>query len=152
MQKTLLSILLYSFFSAGCGGSHAHDEEEHEHVHEPMFGGQLIECGDHEGNVELVADTEDGELVFYLLDGHAVDVVRSARESIDVEVVVGGETLSLKAAAQANPLTGDSVGDSSQFSVQHDKLKGAASFTGTIKAVDIQGSTYEGLTFEYPAE
>jgi hypothetical protein len=150
MRKTLISLVLYaSFGAAGCGGSHAYEAG---HVHEAKHGGVLIVCEEHVANVELVADTTDGELVFYLYDGHVENPVRSALKVLEVDVRAGEETLHLRAAAQANPLTGESVGDSSQYVVQDARLQGVESFTGTLKAVEIRGTTYTDVAFAYPAD
>lgn len=140
-----------------CGGhDHDHDGhtegEEHAHVHEPMFGGALVELGDHEANLELVLDAEAGELAVYLLDGHATNTVRSAQETLELTVEPeGGDPYTLTLAQVASALTGETVGDSAKYQVRDDRLKGLADLHGDVKSITMRGATYTDVEVSWPA-
>jgi hypothetical protein len=59
-----------------------------------------------------------------------------------------GSTLRLKAAS--NVLTGETAGDSSEFSAQSDKLKGVKRFGAVITSITIKGKKFEEVEFGFP--
>jgi hypothetical protein len=132
------------------GGEEAHS---HSHSHDPLYGGTLIAFGDHFAHAEVVLDATAGTLTLYLLDGGAEAPVRVAQESITVEVTPrtqGAEKTSLTLQPVANPLTGETVGDTSQFQIQDPSLAGVSEFDGVIVSVSIKGSELKDVAFGYP--
>jgi len=133
---------------------HGDDDHDHDHGHhhEAPRGGTLIALGDHVGHFELVLDADHGILTAYALDGHAAEPVRMTIPALDLGIALPGDAaprmLSLKAIA--NPLTGETIGDTSEFAVQDDALKGQANFTLTLPAIEFRGVPIEAITIEFP--
>ncbi|MEZ6015405.1 MAG: hypothetical protein R3F49_09850 [Planctomycetota bacterium] len=126
--------------------------EEHAHVHEPMFGGALVELGDHVANLEVLLAPETGELTIYLLDGHASNTVRAAQETLALTVEPeGGEPFALTLKQVASALSGEKVGDSSTYKVQDDRLKGLDHLHGDVASVEMLGTTFKDIEVSWPA-
>lgn len=51
----------------------------------------------------------------------------------------------------ANPLTGETASDTSQFRAVVPMLKGMRQFEGSIKAVSVRGRRFQDVGFKYPA-
>jgi len=150
----MLRNLVCSFpllFIGGCGGhdhDHPHDEDHH---HDPVHeGGALAELGDHVGQLEAAIDPEAGTLSFWVWDGHVENAVRLPDESLSAEVTIGDETFTLACAAQESALTGETVGDSSEFQGQDDRLKGAEHIDVHVARITVKGVTHEDLAFHLP--
>lgn len=116
------------------------------HVHTAPHGGTLIEVGEHAYNLELLRDGAAGKLTIWVLDGHAENFVRLKAPALEVNVTTGGEKKPLSLKAVANPATGETVGDTSQFEAQADWLKGSAPIEVAVAPVDIKGRRFEGLS------
>jgi hypothetical protein len=131
-------------------GEHA---EEGEHTHAPLIeGGALVELGDHEGNLEVHLKPDTGALEIYLVDGHATDYVRSSQASLAVTVQPAtGAPFTLTLAQIASTLSGETVGDSSKYAAQDDRLKGLKSLKGKVATVKMKGSTYPDIEIAWPA-
>ena len=147
---SLLSIALF-FFLSSCGDDHHHHGGGHHH--EPPHGGVLVELGEHGTgfNLEVVHDTESGDLGIYVLGGHATKPVRIEAPSIDLSITNGGEQKEFTLAAVATPAFEETVGDTSFFQANA-VLPGAKHFDGSVKSVTIKGRTFENVSFSYPAE
>lgn len=155
----ILLLTLVPLLAIGCGRSHdhAHDKaakdeahgHNHGHVHTAPHGGLLVEVGDHQFNVELVLDRETGRLAAYILDGHAENFVRIAQSAIEVRLKDPARVLSL--AAVANPATGETVGNTSQFEATAPWLKSAGDVAGEIVRLEIRGATFSALSFSLQA-
>lgn len=140
------------------GDSHAaaaaHDEHEHsQHTHDLPArgpnGGALIPLGDHLATLELVLDPAAGRLSAYVLDCGASEAIRCRQPSIRVRIdAADGVTTPLDLAAVANALTGETVGDTSQFAAEHAVLRGAARIQGQLEQIDIRGQQIVNLRFE----
>ena len=121
--------------------------QEAGHVHTAPRGGTLVELGDHEANIEFVYDAAEGRLHAYFLDGHAENPVRTAMETFVISILgespEATETLTL--TPQANELTGEAVGDTSEFATQSDSLKRDGHLSIVIGALELRGATYEGI-------
>ena len=78
-------------------------------------------------------------------DGHAENFVRIAAKEIELVAIVGGQRRTLALAAVANPATGETVGNTSQFEATADWLKSTAEFPGTVTAVDIRGTVFRNV-------
>lgn len=123
------------------------------HAHDAPHGGSLIELGDHFAFLEFVVEPATGTLTMYVLDGSAEQAVRIAQPTVRVTfespTTLAGQTLEL--AAQANVLTGETVGDSSQFTLVHEALKDQASFAGRVVDVSIKGQPFRDLAVTHTA-
>ncbi len=129
----------------GCSKSPNQSAASGGHVHTAPHGGTLIEVGDHAYNLELVRDAASGKLTVYILDGHAENFIRIAAPSIELVAIAGGERRPLTLQAVANPATGETVGNTSQFEAQADWLKNAAEFPGTVSSIDIRGTKFNNI-------
>jgi len=138
-------VLAFSAVLGGCSKSHNHSAASGGHVHTAPHGGTLIEVGDHAYNLELVRDAAAGKLTVYILDGHAENFIRIAAPSIELVAIAGGERRPLTLQAVANPATGETVGNTSQFEAQADWLKSTAEFPGTVSAIDIRGTKFNNI-------
>ena len=133
---------------------HAEDEHDHDHdhVHEPKRGGMLVELGDHAANFEVLFESETGKLTFYAMDAHVENPVRlTATEiAITVDLRDGNPPLAISLAARENALTGETVGDTSEFVATDERLKGISAFAVSVPKVEMRGITFENVTFDYP--
>jgi hypothetical protein len=134
-----------------------HDEEHH-HEHHAPHGGTLVVLGEEFAHLELVLDPGAGSLTGYILDGEAENAVRIGQEDIDIKIrdtlPPGGESdksgYALILKAVANVLTGETAGDTSEFAVQSDKLKGVQKFDAVISVINIKGQTFRNIGFRFP--
>jgi len=130
--------------SAPVGKSHAH--------HAPHKG-TLVELGEEFAHLELVLDRDTGKLTAYALDGEAENSVRLNQPSVDIEVGPNTnhtttDTLSLEPVA--NPLTGETSNDTSEYCLESVDLKGATKFPGLIVRVVIKGAEFKNVAFRFP--
>jgi hypothetical protein len=149
LSRSLLLLLglVTLLVASGCGQRSGGGASTGGHVHTAPHGGMLVEVGEHAYNVELVRNADEGKLTAYLLDGHAENFVRIAAPSIDLVIITGGERKPLTLRAVANPATGETVGNTSQFEAQADWLKKSGEFPGTIIALDIRGTIFRDVAF-----
>lgn len=175
MKKCFL--LVATFVTAAlltaCGGDHKdhahkdhdhkdhnhkdHDHDDSGHVHEAPRGGTLVELGDHEANVELVLDEDRKVFALYVLDAHAENAAKIAQPEVELTILASKAAakdkaendFTLKLAAVANENTGEKVGDTSQFEISSDALKGLSAFDGIIKSITIKGATYTDVKFSF---
>ncbi len=149
-MKWIIGIAGLSLIAAGCNPSPAPkpkaDSQAHVHEHHAPHGGALAELGEEFAHVEVTL-TKEGELRLYLLDGESENPVRSKQAALNVKME-GGSVLSLSAAA--NPLTGETVGDSSEFAGTFPALKGKDHFHGTLERVELLGSVFENVELKWP--
>ena len=129
------------------GGGHAADGAHHAHV--APHGGTLIEVGEHQFTLELVHDGAEGRLTAYVLDAHAEKFVRLPIQGFAIIALVNGRRESLPMAAVANTMTGETVGDTSEFTATAEWLKGRVAFDAYIPALDIRGNTYTEVRFAF---
>ncbi len=120
------------------------------HAHTAPHGGALVELGEHFGFLEFVLDADAGTLTAYVLDGGAEQAVRIAQPSIVVTFeappTLAGQTLTL--AAKGNVLTGESVGDTSEFAVTHPALKALTTFPARVTEVVVKGQAFRDLAIK----
>ncbi len=149
MKKSLLSVvaLLALLALVGCA-KHDSPSAGGGHVHQAPHGGKLVELGQHAYNVELVRDTATGTLTAYLLDGHAENFIRIAAPAIEVTAFSGGQNRTLALQAVANTVTGETVGNTSQFEAQADWLKSGGELNGEISATEIRGTRFGPAAFQ----
>lgn len=132
----------------GCSKSPDHAASGGGHAHRAPHGGTLVEIGQHAYNLELVRDAAAGKLTAYVLDGHAENFIRIKAPTIELIAFAGGERRPLSLKAVANSVTGETVGDTSQFEAQADWLKSIGEFAGTIPSVEIRGSKFDSVALQ----
>jgi len=150
LHRGLGLVLLVGLAACGGDGHHpgdGHDHGDGGHSHAAPHGGLLIELGDHEANVELLLDAEAGTLTLYALGPHAEEPVRLAAEGIDLTVTLAEGPVQLTLAPVARELTGETVGDTSEFSITDARLVGLSELAGTLPAIEVRGGSYSDLTF-----
>jgi hypothetical protein len=151
--RRLLAVAAAAFLATGCSKSHDHALDKKSsgaaHVHVAPHGGTLVEIGDHAYNLELLRDKAAGKLTAWVLDGHAENFVRLKAASFQLIAMPGGKFTPLAMQAVANPATGETVGDTSQFEVQADWLKTAGAFSG-IFTLEIKGTKFEQVAYSLP--
>ena len=145
MTKRLLALFAAMAFILSAAAKDAHH-----HHHTAPHGGTLVEVGEHQFNLEFVRDAAAGTLTAYVLDGHAENFVRLGAKVIEVVLEVKGRTERLSLAAVANELSGETVGDTSQFTAQADWLKREGEFKGRIAVLVIRGMTFKDIAFGFP--
>jgi len=126
--------------------------EEHGHAHHAPHGGTLILLGDHTAHIELVLDPEAGKLTAYLLDGHAEHPVRSEARELVFKFRRGADTAwqDITLAAVGNPLSGETVGDTSEFSGAAEALVGAETFHLRTPALRLRGAEFDTIETSFP--
>jgi len=134
----------------GCSRPAGPPAEASKHHHHPPHGGTPVVLGDEQYHLELVLDAPTGTLQAYVLDAEMENFVRCAAPSIEVAATVNGEERTLVLSAVANPMTGETVGDTSLFQARALWLESAATFDGVIRSIPIRGTTFSGVRFNYP--
>ncbi len=113
-------------------------------------GGTVLKMGTVAG-LEFVHDPSSGMLTAYVLDAAGTATMRSPAKAIAVEVTpTGGNKVSLSLVSTANGLTGDVVGNSSQFGGTTPSLKGVTTFSGVVTSFAAGGQTFTNVSFSYP--
>ena len=153
------AILTITFIQFGCEKKNAHRGEQegaHEthahHEHTAPRGGTLVVLGDEFAHVEFVLEKATGKLTGYVLDGEAEKPVRLSQETIKLKInrLKSEQAFALQLTAVANVLTGETQGDTSQFSGGSDELIGAAEFHAEILSIAVKGQTFADVDFEFP--
>ncbi len=136
------------------GDEHSHG---HSHAHTAPHGGTLVLLGDHFAFIELVLDSATGKMTAYVLDGEAEKPERISQPAIELLILKPdspkagppvGDLVKLDAAS--NTLTGETVGDTSEFVVTSDLLKGKDHFEGIVQSITIKGEEIKGVSFHFP--
>ena len=122
-------------------------KKEGGHEHSAPHGGALVELGEEFAHVEITLDAATGKLTAYALDSEAEKAVRVKHS--EIEVAVKNLAVTIKLGGVANALTGETAGDTSEFSGQSDRLKGAANFDGVIKTISIKGRLFKNVAFNF---
>lgn len=153
MRHSMFRILLVAcsvFLAAGRLAAHEPDPAAAHggcgHAHNAPHDGTLIALGDHVAHVELLLDAEDGTVRLYVLGAHAEQAVRIADHTLTIDLqsiadaAVTAEALVLHAVPSL--LTGEQVGDTSEFAAAHPALVGAPGFAGRLRAITVRGVTF----------
>lgn len=127
---------------------HAAGHDHHGHAHTAPHGGNLVEIGEHQFNVELLLDPAAGKLTAWLLDAHAEHFVRSAAPGLDAVFQVAGETRPLTLLPVANSATGETIGNTSQFEATAEWLKGAGPLAGEFPRLEFRGAVFSAVKFK----
>ncbi len=134
---------------------HDHGHSHGGHEHKPPHGGTLVGFGQEFAHLELVLDAATGTLTVYVLDGEAEKAIRIAAPELEIKAQLPGadgktSEVVLKVAAQADTLTGEKVGDTSLYKVQHDALKNAKVFDAVVSAITVKGKDFKDTKFNFP--
>jgi hypothetical protein len=120
------------------------------HVDEPPHGGTAIGLGDDQFNLELVREPETGTLRAYLLDGEMEEFIRVADRKIELQIERDGRKATLTLKPVADPVTGETVGDTSLFAAKAEWLKHTGHFRGVIKDLAVQDQKFHAVPFAFP--
>lgn len=148
-----LALLVISLTGAGCARKNspaAADAHQGHHHHTPPHGGTAVMLGNEAYHLEFVLDATTGTLTAYVLDAHMENFIRSAIPSFEVIARVAGESRSLTFLPTANSATGETVGDTSQFTAQAEWLKSTATFDSQLTALTIRGTAFSAVSFKFP--
>jgi hypothetical protein len=119
------------------------------HEHHAPHGGTLVELGEEAAHVEIVLDRSAGSLTAYVLDGEAEESVRIAQRSLDLVIDAPGPAgRALQLAARANVLTGETVGDSSEFGATDGALQTSGAIKGQVTHIEVKGQVFDHIPFE----
>lgn len=120
------------------------------HAHQAPHEGTAIVLGQETYHLELVRDAAIGRLTAYVLDGEMEAFIRINAASVEFVVTTAIARHPLTLRAVANPATGESVGDTSQFEAQEEWLKTTPVFDAVLTAIEIKGTKFEGVAFNFP--
>jgi hypothetical protein len=123
------------------------------HEHKPPHHGSLQVFGKELAHLELLLDAKTGKLTAYALDGEAEHSVRLVQASIKIRVlrsIPQRPPFTVVLHAVANPLTGETVGDSSQFEGDNGRLAGLTAFEGQCEKVTLRGLKFPSTRIKYP--
>lgn len=123
---------------------HAGHDHGGGHAHRPLMGGELVELGDHEFNLELKFDAARGVLQAWVLDAHAENFVRVGMASFDVREAAGARRL-VTLQAVGNSITGETPGDTSAFEGAAPWLREFNHFDGVVVAVKVRGAEFRDV-------
>lgn len=113
-------------------------------------GGRLVKLGD-AAHLEFVHDPSSGTLTAYVLNAAGTAVMRVPAKDVAVTVTTpSGAKVPVVLTSTANGLTGDTVGNSSQFTGTAAALKGVESFTVAVTSAAVGGQTYKDVSVSYP--
>ena len=152
----LMTTMMASVLAHGSADADA-NHNGHGHEHTAPHGGTLVVLGDEFAHLELVLDPEYGTLRGYVLDGEAENPVRLEQENIEIRIAVPdtagnvpASELPLGLSAVYNILTGEKKGDTSEFAVRSEKLKGLKQFSAVITAITVKGREFQEVEFRFP--
>lgn len=132
-------------------GSGADPEHGPGHVHVAPRGGRLVVLAEEFAHLEVLLDREAGRLDVYALDAHAEKPVRLAATGLALQVFPSaGEPFELLLLPVASNLTGEKVGDSSQFQATHERLRGFAGGEALLPEIQSRGQTFQDVRFPLP--
>jgi hypothetical protein len=151
-KRFLLLPLVVALAMTGC--QHArHDYGDyggHGHTHEPPHGGTPVVLGYDDFHLEFVRDAEAGKLTAFVLDGHLHNFIRIRERYFEMDVAFNGQEETLTFRQVANPATGETVGDSSQFEAEADWIRTVDEFEAVIRQIDVRSNVYENVQFNFP--
>lgn len=125
-------------------------KDEDGHAHTAPHGGALVELGDHFAFLEWVVDPDAGRITLYVLDGEAEKPIRLAQKAVTVTVTSPAGIGRLDLQGRANTLTGETVGDTSEFVATHAALKGVAKFEARLSEISVKGQALKDLSIVWP--
>jgi hypothetical protein len=154
MLRSLFAIAL-TFAVAACSKPDERPREDATkssgaHEHKAPHGGTPVVLGKEAYHLELVRDAVSGTLSAYVLDGEMEKFIRVPALLFEIVANVRGEKRPLQFKAVASSVTGETVGDTAQFDAQADWLKTTSSFDAVLTSLEIRGSRFENVAFNFP--
>jgi len=137
----------------GCGENRSKPAEPKapaRHEHHPPHGGTPVVLGNEEHHLELVLNPVAGRMEAYIMDGELENFQRIQAESFTATVRLAGQEQTLLFKAVPNNATGEKIGDTSMFEAQADWLKAAKSFDAVLPQIEVRGSIYTNVEFNFP--
>lgn len=159
MKITFLSLLvvLAAWFATGCSkketagkSADGHDHAGHKHEHKAPHGGTAIVLGNETYHLELVLDAAAGKLSAYVLDGEMEKFIRIPAPAFEIVATVGDAKQTLLFNAVADAATGEKVGDTALFEASADWLKTTKSFDAVLSRIEIRGTVFSSVAFNFP--
>lgn len=123
------------------------------HEHHAPHKGSLQVLGEEFSHYELVLEPGSGRLTIYVLDGEAEKPVRVKQKQLTFKLAPRGskaKPVTVFAKAVANELTGEELGDSSEFEAIVPALKGAKAFDGVLVLGQVKGQSFKNLKIKHP--
>ena len=122
------------------------------HEHHAPHQGSLQVMGEEFAHYELCLDPASGTLTVYVLDGEAEKPVRVKAKVLLFKLTPRGtkKTVRVLAKAVANELTGETVGDTSQFEATLAALKGVTALDGVLLQGEVKGRVFKSLKIKHP--
>ena len=123
------------------------------HEHHAPHKGSLQVCGEEFFHYELVLDAGTGTLTVYVLDGEAEHPVRVKQKQLVFKLKARGAKgapVKVVAKAVADELTGETVGDTSEFQAVVPALRGVTAFDGVLLLGEVKGQTFKNLKIKHP--
>jgi len=148
-RSVCLAFTLAALAACGDEKKPATAEKPPVHEHHAPHKGALVELGDEAAHVELTFDSASGKVTAYVLDGEAESPVRIVQDALHLSLRTPA-AIELDLKAVANPLTGEKVGDTSQFEGTSEKLVGATSFAGVLTTITARGVKFDDAPAAYP--
>ncbi|HBI31417.1 MAG TPA: hypothetical protein DDY45_05220 [Verrucomicrobiales bacterium] len=143
----LFALLGSLLLGTGCSQpSETSEDSSGGHYHAAPHGGSLVMLGNHIAQLELVPGERPGEWIFYILDGGAERFVRIEQEAI--EVTMDGKEAVFQATA--NSATGETVGDTAQFTAKVEGLSGESRFPVLINEIVVFRQPFSQVEFNFP--
>ncbi|MEO6244092.1 MAG: hypothetical protein ABIQ12_01545 [Opitutaceae bacterium] len=152
-RLTLAAALVFAFSACAKKDPHAghdHSTHKHDHEHKAPHGGTAVVLGKEAFHLELVRDAAAGKLTAYVLDGEMENFIRLKAAAFEVAVTSGSAPRRLTFQPVANSATGETVGDTSQFEASADWLKTTTAFDATLVSLEIRGTTFAAVAFNFP--
>ena len=85
-----------------------------------------------------------------MLDGEAEKPIRVTHETLSFSAKIGDDWRSFPLTAQANALSGETVGDSSEFKGTISELAGKKKFAAKVDAITVRGREFKSVEFGFP--
>jgi hypothetical protein len=122
------------------------------HEHHAPHHGSLQVMGEEFAHYELTLDPASGTLTVYVLDGEAEKPVRVKAKVLLFKLTPRGtkKPVRVVAKAVANELTGETVGDTSQFEATVTVLKGVTAVDGVLLLGEVKGRVFKNLKIKHP--
>jgi hypothetical protein len=144
------SLLAFTGCSKQPAPSTAAAPAAHRHEHKAPHDGTPVVLGNEAYHLELVRDAAAGKLTAYVLDGEMEEFIRVKPATFEVVATVAGAKQTLTFQAVANAATGETIGNSSQFEASAEWLKTTATFDATLTAIEIKGTPFAAVAFNFP--
>jgi hypothetical protein len=119
------------------------------HEHQALHGGVLVELGEEFAHVELVLDRSSGSLTAFVLDGEAEQALRIPQLRIHIRLDSPIQR-SINLVGVSNPLTGETLGQTSQFAVSDEVFRLGGQMTGVLQSLVIRGHEFREVPFMIP--